>query len=634
MKSELIRFHCLALLLSLTAVASLPAAEPIPLRAGPLTMLFEPDNAVLRYVKLGSHEMLRGITAPVRDNIWGTVRPVVTNLTVDSQPDHFTLRFDAVCREREIDFTWHGTINGQASGAVEYTFDGIADSTFEKNRIGFCVLHAPSAAGKPWVIETVSGEKSKGSFPVYISPHQPAKNLREIAHELVPGLWAHVRMEGDTFEMEDQRNWTDASFKTYCTPLEIPYPVRIEKGTKIAQKISIRLEGSIPTGATCDTHGRTILTLSNDQTPLPPLGLQVSSQTDELSGAEVKNLKALHLDHLRVDLTLTNSDFPRHLRAATTQAKALGVPLHVGLRLGAQPEQGLNQLATELKSVRPSVSLWLIIEADEQTYQLARKSLGPYRGKAPIGTVHEDISFVQLNRVRPSADMMQVVSYGVTPQIHAFDNVSMVETLPILVDTVRSARQFVGERPLIISPITLRPPAVVKQPLPGELPSNVDVRQPSNFAAAWTLGCIKYLSEAGVQSLTCFETVGWRGIMESAQGTLLPIKFPSKPASLFPVYHVLHALSEFEGGRVQRMDSSDTLSVVGLALKKGKRTRLMIANLTDHQQSAAIRGLGDSLDVRPLEDESKSARAAAPETTALELPLELEPYSILVIDRG
>ena len=24
--------------------------------------------------------------------------------------------------------------------------------------------------------------------------------------------------EGDLFEMEDQRNWTDASFKTYCTP--------------------------------------------------------------------------------------------------------------------------------------------------------------------------------------------------------------------------------------------------------------------------------------------------------------------------------------------------------------------------------------------------------------------------------
>ena len=34
---------------------------------------------------------------------------------------------------------------------------------------------------------------------------------------------------GETFEMEDQRNWTDASFKTYCTPLSLPYPIKIIK---------------------------------------------------------------------------------------------------------------------------------------------------------------------------------------------------------------------------------------------------------------------------------------------------------------------------------------------------------------------------------------------------------------------
>ena len=36
--------------------------------------------------------------------------------------------------------------------------------------------------------------------------------------------WRHSLDTGDVFEMEDQRNWTDASFKTYCTPLRQPFP--------------------------------------------------------------------------------------------------------------------------------------------------------------------------------------------------------------------------------------------------------------------------------------------------------------------------------------------------------------------------------------------------------------------------
>ena len=35
--------------------------------------------------------------------------------------------------------------------------------------------------------------------------------------------------------MEDQRNWTDASFKTYSTPLSEPIPVTVKAGTRISQ---------------------------------------------------------------------------------------------------------------------------------------------------------------------------------------------------------------------------------------------------------------------------------------------------------------------------------------------------------------------------------------------------------------
>jgi D-apionolactonase len=45
------------------------------------------------------------------------------------------------------------------------------------------------------------------------------------------GLTVTCRMEGDRFEMEE-RNWTDASFKTYCRPLALPWPFMLAAGER------------------------------------------------------------------------------------------------------------------------------------------------------------------------------------------------------------------------------------------------------------------------------------------------------------------------------------------------------------------------------------------------------------------
>jgi hypothetical protein len=62
-----------------------------------------------------------------------------------------------------------------------------------------------------------------------------------MSHEVLPGVWAEVRFSGDIFEMEDQRTFTDASYKTFCTPLSLPYPAEIKEGTKVVQSIQLRL---------------------------------------------------------------------------------------------------------------------------------------------------------------------------------------------------------------------------------------------------------------------------------------------------------------------------------------------------------------------------------------------------------
>lgn len=583
--------------LSLTCALLAPparAAEPIPLRAGPVTMSFDADNVFLRHIRVGSHEVLRGINAPIRDRNWATAAPKVSDVRVEKDKDHFKVTFNVTCAEDGLDFRWKGSLTGNAKGEIAFTFDGEAFSTFKRNRIGFCVLHGPSAAGKSWVLETADGETSKGRFPTFISAHQPAKNIRTLTHEVAPGIHAKVEFEGEVFEMEDQRNWTDGSFKTYCTPLSIPYPVEIAKGTKVSQKIKISLAGKLPDPPQPGAS-ETVLTLSEKESAIPRLGVQLSSVAENLTGVQLDRLKALHLDHLRVDLALSNKAFVKNLRRGTEQAKALGVSLQVGLDLGNSP--AFETLVDEIKKLNPPVSHWLVIGGTPAHFEQARKQLAAVAGTAKFGDTRIT-NFVDLNRARPTDPSIEVVGFAINPQVHAFDNTSMMETLPIHADVVNSARQFVGNRPLAIGPITLRPQFINGQAQPGgppagTFPKDVDVRQVTPFAAAWTLGSLKYLAEAGAQSATYYETVGWKGFMEVDDVGSRTTGYPSRPGEVFPVYELFKEIGAFVGGTMRQFDSSDSQTAVAIALQKDGRKRVVVANLTGEPQAITLRGFGE-----------------------------------------
>ena len=55
-------------------------------------------------------------------------------------------------------------------------------------------------------------------------------------------------MTGYSFEMEDPRNWSDASFKTYVRPLAEPWPYTMPKGQSFTQKVSLNFSGKTELG--------------------------------------------------------------------------------------------------------------------------------------------------------------------------------------------------------------------------------------------------------------------------------------------------------------------------------------------------------------------------------------------------
>ena len=135
------------------------AAEPIELNAGPLTLVFEPEIAFVRYVRAADREILRGIYAAVRNSVWGTVPAQIRNVQVKRNDGGFLLTFTSEHKQDDIDFFWTGTLTGTRQGTLKFTFDGKARSTFQRNRIGFCVLHPMrECAGQPCTIEKTTGE--------------------------------------------------------------------------------------------------------------------------------------------------------------------------------------------------------------------------------------------------------------------------------------------------------------------------------------------------------------------------------------------------------------------------------------------------------------------------------------------
>ena len=152
---------------------------------------------------------------------------------------------------------------------------------------------------------------------------------------------------------------------------------------------------------------------------------------------------------------------------------------------------------------------------------------------------------------------------------------------------------------MIVSPVTFKPRfnPVATGPIPptppGELPPQVDPRQMSLLGAGWTLGSIKHLAQAGVASITYFETTGWRGVMETEAGSPAARRNSHPcPAASIPLYHVLADVGEFRGGEVVSARSSDGLAVEALVLRRDGRRRILLANLTAEAAARPPRDLG------------------------------------------
>jgi D-apionolactonase len=344
---------------------------------------------------------------------------------------------------------------------------------------------------------------------------------------------------------------------------------------------------------------------------------------------------------------LAESGLAQGIARACAEAERLETALEIALFFGDDATAELQSLVALLHEYQPRLARWLIFDTKAKTttaqsLQLARAALSSFG--APIGG-GTNADFYQLNQFRPSSEGLDFIIFSMNPQTHAFDNASLIEALTAIPHPIHSAKHYFNDLPIVISPITLKPrfnPVATRETTEAAdaLPANVDVRQMSLFGAAWTLGALKRLAESSVTSVTCFETTGWRGVMETEAGSPLPNQFHTIPGAVFPLYHVLADVAEFAGGEVVAMQSSDPLKIEAMQLQHGARRVLLLANLTNEAQTAMMTGIETATRFRRLCERNAEAAMRAPESfrTQWEVrkltsqEIQLSPFEIVRLD--
>jgi hypothetical protein len=582
---------------------------PKILRAGPLTV--ELENGNLRYIRYRGVEVLRAISFLVRDRNWATYGAAIENLKVGQGPDSFTVSYDAACKDASQELRYGATIRGRADGSLRFEVEGKAISDFLTNRAGFVVLHPlEGVAGEPVEVTHTDGQAEQTRFPRLVSPSQPFFDIRALAHEVAPGVVASCTMEGDAYEMEDQRNWTDASYKTYIRPLSKPKPYMVHAGETLRQSVALAFRGAPSAAVAAAAEGVRVTIGPPTGRPMPRLGLWVPPAEAERSLAVADLITALGPNLLVGHLDLRDPSHAgalRHLQALAEAAPA-PVVLEIVLPNERLPAEELGEAAAAvraaglaLEAVVPSPKeylkswqpqeRWPACPPLEEIYDAARHAFpGALVGGGMLSY------FTELNRKRPPAQQIDFVTHATCPIVHDCDDRAVAETLEALPWVAESVRAFAPGKPYRIGPSMLGMRANPYGAAPMLNPENRrvamalnDPRQHGLFGAAWNLGYAARMAAAGVEALTLSAPVGAFGVVYARTDFPQPW-FDERRAGVYPLYHVLRGIAQAAERPQLEATSSHPGAVQALAWQDDGRPVLWLANLTGQEQSVRIAG--------------------------------------------
>jgi hypothetical protein len=537
--------------------------------AGDVAVDIAPEG--LRHLTVRGREVAANLYAAVRARDWGTLPNVPVSADLDSGGSSIALRRVETVGEDlrsvlEVSWAEPGILTATVSLTV------LADA--EINRWGFNVcLHAGDWAGaqllgvpgQPRLPRDVAPQLAEGGVLKGLFPPMPRLELRRL-----DGAVVRIASDGQPLEAEDQRNWTDPTFKIYSGSLGDPLPLAVRKGTVLRQTIRLVAERMPAAGGGEEQHA-----VLGPVTALPFVGVQANDAGPLGRADTAAALAARGVDHVRVDA--------EHPGLAAPGPDLVRPPLSVELAV-LVPNVGSDVLASVARAAAqlPPRSRVLLHRTQRRTTDAATAAelAGLLAGARPdlVVVPGTDAYYADLNRDRPGYD--DFVAFSITPTVHAFDTESIFATLPVQVEVVRQTRTVFGAAP-VVSPITLRlrgepespgAPASARRRVSER---HIDARLDGLEGAAWTFGSVHAVTQGGAYSGTWHELLGARGLLRPGPDH----------AGVVPAFHALSVLQAWRRPRIRPVTMLDG-GVVGLLFVD--RPRLVLASQRPWHQEVRL----------------------------------------------
>jgi len=505
------------------------------------------------------------------------------------------------------------TLQPNGKFTIDYQLSGLGK--FEINRWGVCFCLNTG----DWMGSKVSASENTYSLLKEISPQRvingitqglfPASNN---LHFIAPDKRSlKVLSTGKVLEAEDQRNWTDNTYKIYSGSLAEPRPFVIEKGMQWEQRVEF--EVTPPTNSIPD--GSKIIAI--DIPSLPRIGVQFNGEPLLPSDDLEKALFILDIDHIRI-----NEESLTAQKIATISKS--GLVLEAAL-LSSNDGAELVREVEHLSARVPAGSRLLI---NRQGRQIVQGSDLPKNKTLNSYIPGSDAYLVDLHR--EEFEFGDAVSYSMVPTVHSSDPETIFKTLYTQKESIEFAKKFVAPQ-VSISPITF---STRGNPETGHLRDNrINFAQPEMAAqikelsaAAWTLGSVFALASAGAYSGTWHELFGEFGVIYS-EGSA--IKFS-------PTFHALSALGAHHAHELTIATSLDSSWV---AFEDRESRKMVVASQRPWNVDITPKALAGYKSIQSLRaDECEKASQimdwwsyAEINPLISDIPLSITPFEILLL---
>ena len=573
---------------------------------------FDLARAAVRNVRYRNVQIIDLLYTAIRPWDWSTLDP-------DEHSEDVTVTGD-ICKitikdlfAGALDARTEITISKDNKFTVAYELRGLAEYSVNRWGICFCLNSAD------WMGSSVQSQGNEYKLPAAISPQRvidgvtqglfPAANQM---HFIAPDNRSiKVNSTGKVLEAEDQRNWTDNTYKIYSGSLSEPRPYVASAGSVWSQ--SVTFEINPPSKPVPD--GSKIVVKEIDS--LPSIGLQFN--TDPLLPADTLDTAfiLLDIDHIRIN---EESLSAQKINSVSTNGLIVEAAL-----LSSNSGADLHREIEHLNKQIPAGSRILIQREGREIVE--EKDLPPNKSLSSFipGT---DAYLVDLHRNK--YNFGESISYSMAPTVHSSDTETVFKTLYTQAESIGFAQEFLAPQ-VLISPITFS--------TRGNPETGHSRDQRINFAnpemalrirtiegAAWTLGSIFALASAGAFSGTWHELFGEHGVI-----------YPESDAIKFsPTFHALSALGAHHAHQITIATSLDNSWV---AFENREVKKIVVASLRPWALEITPKVLAGYKTLQSLRaNESEKASQimdwwsyAEITPIAPEAPLTLTPFEIAII---